>query len=158
MNFSDFVLDEAIITELKGTTKEEVVREMVQSLVRANGVSSSDAPLVVDSILRREELGSTGIGNGIAVPHTKNQSVENQVGVIAIGDKDGVDFDSIDGKKVNLFFMLVSPPDRPGEHLRALEYITQRLRNASFVDSLRHAATLDEVKKILAEADGTDNK
>ncbi|MBQ7813002.1 MAG: PTS sugar transporter subunit IIA, partial [Thermoguttaceae bacterium] len=126
MKFSDFILVDSIITDLKATTNEGVIREMVQSLQNAGGIPEAEYEGIVNAIMRREELGSTGIGRGIAVPHTKHISVDRLVGTVAISSE-GVDFESLDCEKVNLFFLLVSPPDRPGEHLRALEHITRQL-------------------------------
>ena len=67
--------------------------------------------------MKREELGSTGIGRGVAVPHTKHPSVDRLIGTVGVS-QEGIDFQSLDGEKVHLFFLLVSPPDRPGDHLR----------------------------------------
>ena len=154
MNFSEFIQKEAIITDLRAQTKEGVIQEMVDALAKTDkGVKKADVRGVVDSILRREELGSTGIGHGIAVPHTKHVCVDKLVGGIAICQGEGVDFDSLDAEEVKLFFMLVSPPDLPGEHLRALEYITHQLKRKDFVEPLKACKTPEDVIKLLREAD-----
>ena len=102
--------------------------------------------------MKREELGSTGIGRGVAVPHTKHPSVNRLVGTVAVSPE-GVDFDSLDGEKVQLFFLLISPPDRPGDHLRALENISRQLRNDTFCRFLKQAKSAEEIKQLLDEAD-----
>lgn len=107
---------------------------------------------IVAAVMKREELGSTGIGRGVAVPHTKHQSVEKLVGTVAISEG-GVDFDSLDGEKVQLFFLLVSPPDRPGDHLRALENISRQLRDDTFCRFLKQSKTPQDVQQLLEEAD-----
>jgi PTS system fructose-specific IIA component/PTS system nitrogen regulatory IIA component len=102
--------------------------------------------------MKREELGSTGIGRGIAVPHTKHASVSQPVGTVGIS-RGGVDFQSLDGEKVQLFFLLISPPDRPGDHLRALENISKQLQDDTFCRFLKQSKTANDVRQILEEAD-----
>jgi PTS system fructose-specific IIA component/PTS system nitrogen regulatory IIA component len=104
--------------------------------------------------MKREELGSTGIGRGVAVPHTKHASVEKLVGTVGISES-GLDFDSLDGQDASLFFLLVSPPDRPGDHLRALENISRQLRDDSFCRLLRQSKTPEDILQLLDEADSS---
>ena len=111
-----------------------------------------DYESIVEAILKREELGSTGIGRGVAVPHTKHPAIDKLVGTVAVSDE-GVDFDSLDGEKVHLLFLLVSPPDRPGDHLRALENISRQLRDDTFCRFLKQSKTPDDVWQLLEEAD-----
>ncbi len=152
MKFSDFVSIEAIQADLGADTKEGVVREMTNALERAGKIAAGEAEGIVKAIMKREELGSTGIGRGVAVPHTKHPSVDRLVGTVAVS-KAGVDFDSLDGEKVQLFFLLVSPPDRPGDHLRALENISRQLRDEGFCRFLKQAQSPAEVRQLLEEAD-----
>src|SRR4030042_715213 len=128
MKFADFISREAIRADLAVQDKEGVIREMVQTLLDAGRLKPGEQESIVKAILKREELGSTGIGRGVAVPHTKHPSVDQLVGTVAIS-RAGVDFDSLDGEKVQLLFLLISPPDRPGDHLRALENISRQLRD-----------------------------
>jgi PTS system fructose-specific IIA component/PTS system nitrogen regulatory IIA component len=118
----------------------------------AGGISEDQFESIVKAILKREELGSTGIGRGVAVPHTKHPSVDRLVGTVAISG-DGVGFDSLDGEKVFLFFLLISPPDRPGDHLRALENISRQLRDDTFCRFLKQSKNSEEIKQLLEEAD-----
>ncbi len=115
-------------------------------------MASGDSEDIVRAIIKREELGSTGIGRGVAVPHTKHPSVERLVGTVGISHE-GVDFDSLDGEKVQLLFLLVSPPDRPGDHLRALENISRQLRDDMFCKFLKQAKTSEDICQLLEEAD-----
>jgi len=152
MKFSDFVAVEAIRPNIAATSKEGVIREMTQSLVDAGKIASSEMESIVKAIMKREDLGSTGIGRGVAVPHTKHPSVNRLIGTVAISQP-GVDFESLDGDPVQLFFLLVSPPDRPGDHLRALENISRQLRDDSFCKTLKAAAGPQDVWRLLEEAD-----
>ncbi len=152
MRFSDFVLSEAIRSNLAADDKEGVIREMVRAIVDAGGIEAADFESIVKAILKREELGSTGIGRGVAVPHTKHPSVDRLVGMVAVSTE-GVDFESLDGDKVHLFFLLISPPDRPGDHLRALENISRQLRNDTFCRFLKQSRNPEEIRQLLDEAD-----
>jgi len=152
MKFGDFIDPESIRAKLDADGKEGVIREMAGSLAQAGKISNDELDSIIRAILKREELGSTGIGRGVAVPHTKHPSVNRLVGTVAVS-QEGVDFDSLDGEKVQLFFLLISPPDRPGDHLRALENISRQLRNDTFCRFLKNAKTAEEIKQLLDEAD-----
>jgi nitrogen PTS system EIIA component len=152
MRMSDFVAREAIIPELKATTKEGVIREMVEGLKAAGYIKGGDSEDIVKAILKRELLGSTGIGRGVAIPHTKHSSVDRLIGTVAISPQ-GVGFESLDGEPVHVFVLLISPQDRPGDHLRALENVSRSLRDDGFVRSLRHTSGRDTIWNLLDEAD-----
>ena len=154
MKFSDFVSSGAIRANLKSDDKEGVIRELVGSLVQSQAIKEGEQENIVKAIMKREELGSTGIGRGVAVPHTKHASVEKLVGTVGIS-VEGVDFNSLDGDKVHLFFLLVSPPDRPGDHLRALENISRQLRDDTFCRFLKQARSAQDVRQLLDEADNS---
>jgi mannitol/fructose-specific phosphotransferase system IIA component (Ntr-type) len=152
MKFADFIVPDAVKSELTADEKEGVIREMVQALLDAGGIQKDEFESIVKAILKREELGSTGIGRGVAVPHTKHPSVDRLVGTVAVSSE-GVDFDSLDGERVHLFFLLISPPDRPGDHLRALENISRQLRDDTFCRFLKQSKTQEEIRTLLEEAD-----
>lgn len=152
MKFADFILVDAIRIQLDAVDKEGVIREMVRTIIDAGGIPESEYEGIVKAIMRREDLGSTGIGRGIAVPHTKHVSVDRLVGTVAIS-QEGIDFDSLDCEKVNLFFLLISPPDRPSEHLRALEHITRQLKDDAFCRFLKQSQTREDILHLLDEAD-----
>ena len=152
MRMSDFVVKDAIVPDLTATSKEGVIREMVESLRSAGNFKGGEPDDIVKAILKRELLGSTGIGRGVAIPHTKHACVEKLVGTVALS-KAGVGFDSLDGEPVHVFVLLVSPQDRPGDHLRALENVSRRLREDGFVRSLRQATTRERIWELLNEAD-----
>jgi mannitol/fructose-specific phosphotransferase system IIA component (Ntr-type) len=152
MKFSDFVTLDAIRSHVGATTKEGVIREMVQALVDAGRIAVDEMEGIIKAIMKREDLGSTGIGRGVAVPHTKHPSVNRLVGTVAVSPE-GINFDSLDGEPVHLFFLLVSPPDRPGDHLRALENISRQLRDDGFCRLLKGAKTPEDIQHLLEEAD-----
>ena len=152
MKFVDFVSRDAIRTSIEVDDKEQVIRSMATALLEAGKIAQDEHDSIVEAILKREELGSTGIGRGVAVPHTKHPSVSELVGTVAVSEA-GVDFDSLDGEKVHLLFLLVSPPDRPGDHLRALENISRQLRDETFCRFLKQSKSPDDVWQLLEEAD-----
>jgi nitrogen PTS system EIIA component len=152
MRMTDFVIRDAIIPELTAATKEAVIREMVGSLASAGFFKGTESEDIVKAVLKRELLGSTGIGRGVAIPHTKHASVEKLVGTVALS-RPGVSFESLDGEPVHVFVLLVSPQDRPGDHLRALENVSRSLRDDGFVRSLRQATTREAIWDLLGELD-----
>src|SRR5947209_16915914 len=152
MRMSDFVVREAIIPELTAASKEGVIREMVESLRAAGQFRGADLEDIIRAILKRELLGSTGIGRGVAIPHTKHSAVDRLIGTVAISPQ-GVPFESLDGEPVHVFVLLISPQDRPGDHLRALENVSRSLRDDGFVRSLRHTNGRDAIWNLLDDAD-----
>ena len=155
MKLCDFVVQAAVIPEIPLGSKESAIRSMVSALRQAGSIKDSDEEGIVAAILKREELGSTGIGRGVAVPHTKHPSVDKLIAAIAVS-KDGVDFASLDGEPVFVMFLLVSPPDRPGDHLRGLENISRHLRNDKFCKFLRASKSAQEIWDLLREADNNE--
>ena len=149
---ADFICRDAILATLNAVDKEGAIREMVQALCKAGKVEKEEYESIVKAILKREELGSTGIGRGVAVPHTKHPSVDRLIGSVAVSPQ-GVDFASLDGDVVHLFFLLISPPDRPGDHLRALENISRQLRDDTFCKFLKQAKNVEDIQTLLNEAD-----
>ena len=152
MRMSDFVVRDAILPEVAASTKEGVIREMVESLRAAGYFKGGDPEDVVRAILKRELLGSTGIGRGVAIPHTKHTSVDRLIGTVALS-RAGIAFESLDGEPVHVFVLLVSPQDRPGDHLRALENVSRCLREDGFVRALRQATTRESIWHMLEDAD-----
>lgn len=152
MKFSDFISRESVCATVQAEDKEGVIRELTKNLLDAGRISSDETESIIKAILKREELGSTGIGRGVAVPHTKHPGVQQLVGTVGVSHE-GVDFDSLDGERVQLLFLLISPPDRPGDHLRALENISRQLRNDTFCRFLKQAKTSEEILQLLDEAD-----
>ena len=152
MKFAEFICTESIQVDLKATEKEETIREMVLALQKAGQIAPEDYDSIVASIIKREELGSTGIGRCVAVPHTKHGKIQKMVGTVGISPG-GVKFDSLDGQPVHVLFMLVSPQSPPDEHLRALEHISRQLRDDTFRRFMMQVKSPEDVHQLLKEAD-----
>jgi PTS system nitrogen regulatory IIA component len=150
-SMSEFVIREAIIPDLQATAKEGVIREMVLSIKGAGQFGGCDTEEIVGSVMRREQLGSTGIGRMIAIPHAKHPAAGKLMGTVALS-KAGIPFDSIDGQNVHVIVLLVSPQDQPGNHLRALESVVRKMRNPQFVEDLRKSQSQEDVWKVIVES------
>ena len=142
----------AWLVEYTSLTFDQIAEFCGLHILEVQAIADGEVESIVKAILKREELGSTGIGRGVAVPHTKHPSVNKLVGTVAVS-AEGIDFNSLDGEKVQLFFLLISPPDRPGDHLRALENISRQLRDDTFCKFLKQAKTADDIRQLLDEAD-----
>jgi PTS system nitrogen regulatory IIA component len=167
MKLSNFIVRDAILPALKTTAadvntrdpaavtgvKERVIREMAESLAAAGAFSSSDLEDIIKAVLRREHLGTTGIGKHIAIPHSRHPGVQKLVGTLALSPG-GLPFESLDGEPVYVFVLLVSPQERPGDHLRALEAVVRTMRNDEYVKQLRACTTQDEIWNLLDNAPG----
>jgi fructose-specific phosphotransferase system IIA component len=153
MNIMSFLDDRAVTTDLKAqSAKEDVIRELVGFLVRAGSIKEKDVVKLVQILLKRESLGSTGIGQGVAIPHGKSDCVTKLVGAFGVS-RAGVNFDSLDGEPVHLFFLLVAPEDSAGPHLKALARISRLLKDKHFRESLRGAKDEKTLLGILQEED-----
>lgn len=152
MKIGDFLREKAVSVSLKATDKPGVVRELVQLLVKAGEVKPTDVDRFVEVLLAREALGSTGIGQGVGIPHGKSNCVGELVGAFGISPK-GVNFDALDGDLVYIFFLLVAPEDAAGPHLKALARISRLLKDKFFRDGLREAKDERTVLRIIQQED-----
>ena len=152
MEILEFLDEGAVSCELKADTKEGVIRELVSLLVKTGSIRDKDVPKLVQILLDREALGSTGIGQGVAIPHGKSDCVGRLVGAVGISHP-GLDFDSLDGEPVHILFLLVAPEDSAGPHLKALARISRLLKEKHFRDSLRVAKDEKTLLKTLRDED-----
>jgi PTS system nitrogen regulatory IIA component len=152
VKITDFLREKAISVELQAKDKEGVIREMVQLLVKAGEIKPADEEKIVPVLLAREALGSTGIGQGVGIPHGKSNVVRQLVGAFGISRR-GVNFDSLDGETAQIFFLLLAPEDSAGPHLKALARISRLLKDRYFRDSLKEAKDEKQVIKIIQQED-----
>jgi mannitol/fructose-specific phosphotransferase system IIA component (Ntr-type) len=148
------VAEGAIVPRLKSAQRDEVIAELVESLVTSGSAPARLRDDLVKSVLERERRGSTGFGRGVAVPHVKHKTVKGMAAAIGLSDR-GVEFNALDKQPVFSVFLLLSPEDRPEEHLQAMEVIFKNLSKDTFRRFLRQAASVDEVRTLLEEADNS---
>ena len=152
MKLRDIVVDNAIVPELKSSKRDDVINELIDALIESGAVAPEVREEFVKAVLSRERKGSTGFGHGVAVPHVKSPKVEKLTVAIGISNE-GIDFNALDKEPVYSLFLLLSPEDRPEEHLDAMEAIFGNLSKDQFRRFLRQASTSEEILMLLEEAD-----
>jgi PTS system nitrogen regulatory IIA component len=151
MKILDILTSDALVApSLTGTTKTAVLRELAEHLAQQHG--EIDAGRLVEVLWERERLGSTAIGDGIAIPHGKMPGLKGVIGAFG-RHVAGVDFDSLDGSPTHLFFLLVAPEDSVGQHLKALARVSRLLKDRAFRDRLVGAADGAEIFRLIREED-----
>ena len=150
MKIIDMLKTDYILEELKSDNKRDVLKELVGSFMKIHQKLDSEATLNV--LFEREKLGSTGIGEGIAIPHGKITGLDQLI--LSFGRSAvGIDFDAMDGKPVHLFFLLIAPENSAGQHLKTLAKISKMLKDGVFRTKLMAAKSKDELYKIIANKD-----
>ena len=152
MKISDFLNTKAILTDLKATNKAEVIQELVTTLVNVGAIDKKNKAKLIEILMAREALGSTAIGQGIAIPHGKCEYVTKLTAGLGISKK-GVDFDSLDGEPAFIFFLLVAPIDSAGPHLKALAKISHLLKDKYFRENLKSSKDEKSILKLIAQED-----
>ncbi len=152
MKLQDFVLAKAIVPELAGTERDGVIRDLVTALVEAGAAPAGLKEDLIKMIVDREKKGSTGFGKGVAVPHVKHAKIKKIAAAIGVSQK-GIDFNALDKAPVYSVVLLLSPQDKPDEHLQAMEIVFSNLQKDTFRRFLRQATTVKEVQELLQEAD-----
>jgi PTS system nitrogen regulatory IIA component len=150
MRILDFLTYDAIIPSLEAITKLDVLKELVRPVVKANAEIDRDRLLKI--LIDRENLGSTGIGGGIAIPHGTLEGLDRLMASFGRSDK-GVDFGSMDHKPARLFFLLVAPKNSASEHLKALARISRLFKDPLLKRNLQSAETADQIYRLLEEYD-----
>lgn len=153
MNLKQFISPEAVLSDLKAKDKVSVLTELVRPLLDLN--PGLDKDHLVEILLEREKLGSTGIGDGIAIPHGKVEKLDRLL--ISFGrSSEGIDFDSMDGRPAHLFFLLLAPESSTSSHLTALAQLSRLLKNKSFREELLNARAPDDLFHLIVEASDED--
>jgi len=149
MKIAEFLREDLILPELQATDKAGVLRELCEPLARAHGL---DAGKLTDVLLEREKLGSTGVGEGVAIPHGKLPGLPGLLAAFGRSKK-GVDFAAIDGKPTYLFFVLFAPENSAGIHLKALARISRLFKSPPFRESIQRAAGAADVYRLVSTED-----
>jgi len=150
MKLSDLINEKAISTSLKSTTKKEVIKELVSLLEKAHGLRTGGD--ILEKVAERETSMSTGIGNGVAIPHGTAKSIDTLAASCGISPK-GIDFQSVDGATVRLFVLLVSPEELRGPYVRALANISRLLKEESVREHLKKCTSTQEFLQVLKQAE-----
>ncbi len=147
MELTEFISPQLIKLDLSSTKKLEAVKELIELLDKAGYLT--DAEAFLKSVLEREKVGSTGIGKGIAIPHSRTSAVREVV--VAIGrSKEGIEFEALDNRPVHLIFLIAAPIESGGLYLKALARLSRLLRYQEFRSELMDAQTVEEVIKIIS--------
>ncbi len=149
MKILDVLQKESIISDLKSQDKKGILEELVAPIATITGINHKD---LIQVLMDREQLGSTGIGGGIGIPHGKLKQLES----LALGfglSREGVDFESMDNQPTHIFFLLVTPENSTGLHLKMLARISRILKHDQFKEKLLNAVSSDEIFSIIKEED-----
>ncbi len=147
MSIADLVKSEAVIGSLKASGKKQALQELSK---KASEVTGLEARLVFDNLLEREKLGTTGVGQGVAIPHARFSGLKKVCGLFARLEQ-AVDFDSLDDQPVDLVFVILAPEEAGAEHLKALARVSRLLRNHTACEKLRGTDQPDALYALLTE-------
>ena len=150
MKIADILTKEHIITELNSYNKNDVLNELSSFLKEKGEISNKENLLV--ALIEREKLGSTGIGENVAIPHAKISEIDKIITVFA-RSQNGVEFESLDQKPVNFIFLVIAPENSTSQHLKALARISRLFKNASLRESVLRTNEADQIYSILVDED-----
>ncbi|MFZ5470387.1 MAG: PTS sugar transporter subunit IIA [Myxococcota bacterium] len=150
MKIAEFLSPQAVVPGLAAKNKPEVLKELCAALSKTHPTLPPER--LVEVLQEREKLGSTGIGEGVAIPHGKLAGLSQLVASFGVS-RQGVDFDAIDGKKTQLFFALVAPENSAGVHLKALARISRLFKNPRFREAILQAPSAQEIYQLIAQED-----
>ena len=151
MRLSELLNEQSISLTMNARDKEASIKELVQLLESSHGVNTRGE--ILSKVLQRESMMSTGIGNGVAIPHGKTRLLDHLLAACAVSPA-GVDFDTMDGEPATLFILLVSPESLRGPHVKALANVSRLLKEESVRNALRSASTPAQFLQVLKDAEG----
>ncbi len=152
MRILDFLDKDSIELDLKAKNKKEAIEELVDILKKKNAILDKD--VTIESLMEREELGSTGVGQSIAIPHSKTKGVKELIAAFAVS-KNGVEFDALDGEPVYIFFLLLAPEGAAGLMLKALARVSNFLKNKYYRKKIMEAPNKEAILQIIEEEEKT---
>ncbi len=152
MKLTSIVVRNAIVPRLKSHRRDDAIGELLDALAQAGAIEGTKREEFHKAVVKREKRGSTGIGHGVAVPHVKAAGMPSVIVAVGLSDR-GVEFNALDRQPVHAIFLLVSPEERPEEHIAAMETIVGSLGKDQFRRFLRQAKGVEEVVALLEEAD-----
>ncbi|MDI1288933.1 MAG: PTS sugar transporter subunit IIA [bacterium] len=153
LKLTSFVSPQAIVPQLKSVDRDAVIAELVDAVIAAGAAPAEVRSELLSRVLDREKRGSTGFGKGVAVPHVKHKQVAKMTAAIGVSAR-GIEFNALDKQPVFSVVLLLSPEDRPEEHLQAMEVIFKNLSKDTFRRFLKQSTTVDQVRSLLEESDG----
>lgn len=152
MKLLDIVIRNAILPDLSSAQRDDAITEIIDALVKAGSLSPDLRDEFIKAIIKREKRGSTGFGHGVAVPHVKHSAIRKMAVAVGIS-RTGIEFNALDKQPVHSVFLLLSPEDKPEDHLDAMEAIFGNLSQETFRRFLRQADSVEDVLTLLEEAD-----
>ncbi|MBG84103.1 MAG: PTS fructose transporter subunit IIA [Phycisphaerae bacterium] len=155
MKLLDIIVKDAIDPNLEATSRDEAIGMLIDRLIKAEVLNEAQRDDFIKAIIKRERRGSTGFGHGVAVPHVKHPDIDTLTAAIGVC-KDGIDFNALDGQPVHSIFLIISPEQKPEEHLEAMEAVFSHLSQDTFRSFLLQANSTDEVMTLLEEADSSN--
>lgn len=152
MKITDILSKESVVCDLSSDSKKNLLEDLAQLASKETGV---DSRVILEALVERERLGTTGVGRGVALPHTRLLGLDKIF--CAFVRTNPVDFEAVDGKLVDLVFLLLVPEESGADHLKALSRLSKLLRDETVTAALRKASNVDEVYQIICDNDSCDN-
>lgn len=152
MELGDFLSRDAVITDIKASSKKQVLQALSEKASELTGLSARD---IFDTIIQREKLGSTGVGNGVAIPHGKFSKYDRITGLFVRLERP-VDFDALDDQPVDMIMMLLAPEEAGADHLKALSRVARVMRDRQRMDAIRNTDDSDAIHALMTDTNQSD--